>query len=124
MKAAHYTNDVSIHAPREGSDRIFRRPLRPIFVSIHAPREGSDVEFLSVVRVSIHAPREGSDLLDFGFVSSASAFQSTLPVKGATFAKRGVCPAHEFQSTLPVKGATGCPARRTRRRRCFNPRSP
>ena len=33
-------------------------------------------------------------------------FQSTLPVKGATFRKPGLPPATIFQSTLPVKGAT------------------
>ena len=72
-------------------------------------------------------------------------FQSTLPVKGATYwrsSKSAVC---KFQSTLPVKGATAPPTAMTsfrfvsihapgegsdswtRRRsflqRCFNPRS-
>ena len=35
--------EISIHAPREGSDEGLRKPLRPFFyISIHAPREGSD----------------------------------------------------------------------------------
>ena len=37
----------------------------PLEISIHAPREGSDVRCISdyavSVRISIHAPREGSD---------------------------------------------------------------
>ena len=33
---------ISIHAPREGSDQMPRRPQRLPQISIHAPREGSD----------------------------------------------------------------------------------
>ena len=82
--------DISIHAPREGSDRRIRRdgrqpsqflstlPARGAThvhrdlrfvrdISIHAPREGSDrLAFLRLrkaARISIHAPREGSDFL-------------------------------------------------------------
>ena len=84
---------ISIHAPREGSDRqqhlvrpqrfIFLSTLpargatsfpdfvQPIFgISIHAPREGSDGlaggGVAEIVVISIHAPREGSDGM-FGF---------------------------------------------------------
>jgi len=35
-------------------------------------------------RVSIHAPGEGSDRGVRGFVQTHDAFQSTLPVRGAT----------------------------------------
>ena len=61
----HVPLPISIHAPREGSDRCGRtgRPDRPI--SIHAPREGSDARHLDDRQgrkmISIHAPREGSD---------------------------------------------------------------
>ena len=34
---------VSIHAPNEGSDGIYRWVAKPGQVSIHAPNEGSDV---------------------------------------------------------------------------------
>ena len=38
-----YTKDISIHAPREGSDVLLRTLLRSAGdISIHAPREGSD----------------------------------------------------------------------------------
>jgi len=35
-----------------------------------------------------------------------ASFQSTLPVKGATWCAVKPCAANAFQSTLPVKGAT------------------
>ena len=57
--------DISIHAPREGSDvNAIKEQWRYIFISIHAPREGSDYFFLYFsfqFAISIHAPREGSD---------------------------------------------------------------
>ena len=57
--------EISIHAPREGSDRGGGGgSQRPVQISIHAPREGSDLVRSTRRRVgiiSIHAPREGSD---------------------------------------------------------------
>ena len=57
---------ISIHAPREGSDKRCPFPWRhPLPISIHAPREGSDpapgLVALDQAEISIHAPREGSD---------------------------------------------------------------
>ena len=57
-------------------------------ISIHAPRGGSDqdgdvlssLDFL----ISIHAPRGGSDCTAMIPRAAAVAFQSTLPVGGAT----------------------------------------
>ena len=82
--------DISIHAPREGSDctkwaeytaeREFQSTLpargatqnvlgknRSDRISIHAPREGSDIvidERCVQTIISIHAPREGSDYIN------------------------------------------------------------
>ena len=57
-------HDISIHAPRTGSDRVLRQGTHIEVISIHAPRTGSDEENL-VARlrrtISIHAPRTGSD---------------------------------------------------------------
>ena len=55
---------ISIHAPREGSDKIGAEMADIVIISIHAPREGSDdydpdTGFWHWI--SIHAPREGSD---------------------------------------------------------------
>ena len=81
------TNDISIHAPREGGDsgrthitvkiRIFQStpPARGATssafwgwcssdISIHAPREGGDYvsdTYNVATGISIHAPREGGD---------------------------------------------------------------
>ena len=58
---------ISIHAPREGSDRWSRNSGGQCQISIHAPREGSDGPPAGppagMQTISIHAPREGSDKL-------------------------------------------------------------
>ena len=80
--------NISIHAPREGSDIISSLIKMPkTIISIHAPREGSDISVRNPndqTIISIHAPREGSDFVFFIFSDSLCLFQSTLPVKGAT----------------------------------------
>ena len=64
---SRYTDccNISIHAPREGSDASASCRARAGAISIHAPREGSDglqVDALTAgFDISIHAPREGSD---------------------------------------------------------------
>ena len=64
--------DISIHAPREGSDATARNFGKCSSISIHAPREGSDYDaarrVLYIFDISIHAPREGSD---FGWIRVA-----------------------------------------------------
>ena len=64
MPSASETINISIHAPREGSDPGLRTGFRAREISIHAPREGSDsggADRLRSMSISIHAPREGSD---------------------------------------------------------------
>ena len=64
--AARGSSEISIHAPRTGSDlRNTGGTVRTWWISIHAPRTGSD-EFLETICkrqyiISIHAPRTGSD---------------------------------------------------------------
>ena len=56
--------DISIHAPRVGSDETNNPTAQCRVISIHAPRVGSDDEhcnFINVQHISIHAPRVGSD---------------------------------------------------------------
>ena len=64
-------------------------------ISIHAPRVGSDISARSSssrrTRISIHAPRVGSDFAPDSFFSPPSIFQSTLPVWGATHRRREGC---------------------------------
>ena len=59
------TYDISIHAPREGSDGLHHPHVHGSVISIHAPREGSD-EANKIYEVSI------------------CEFLSTLPARGAT----------------------------------------
>ena len=122
----------SDHAPRGGSDRTRQRCQRydshfnprspwgerpapvaswgmPAAISIHAPRGGSDSAFrLRPIEqlISIHAPRGGSDELKAPGTFSQTAFQSTLPVGGATAPLPPRKHGPVFQSTLPVGGAT------------------
>ncbi len=60
--------EISIHAPRMGSDLRGFDGLAPrLEISIHAPRMGSDAVVYPLVAklfISIHAPRMGSDSSD------------------------------------------------------------
>ena len=59
-------NEISIHAPRTGSDlRLHNVDFSGFIISIHAPRTGSD-----------HAPSPDPN--------NYKQFQSTLPARGAT----------------------------------------
>ena len=56
-------------------------------ISIHAPRTGSDERLAALsdmLEISIHAPRTGSDSKIFTFRIAQILFQSTLPARGAT----------------------------------------
>ena len=102
---------ISIHAPREGSDDLRLIFERSCHISIHAPREGSDVMAVSCKAaslrhfyprsprgerrrclgrvplrpgISIHAPREGSDQQAVQAAQAEAEFLSTLPARGAT----------------------------------------
>ena len=142
--------DISIHAPREGSD-VSRKTLSAWRrISIHAPREGSDKRIhiiiirpllfqstlpvkgatqnifpvLRSIIISIHAPREGSDRSNPGRLS-CPAISIHAPREGSDSRSVSFTDKEElFQSTLPVKGATaaGWPSRIGRNN--FNPRSP
>ena len=57
---------ISIHAPRTGSDRDEAAEFVRRLISIHAPRTGSDKKkgFKRCrLDISIHAPRTGSDII-------------------------------------------------------------
>ena len=142
--------EISIHAPRTGSDKAIWDELCKMRISIHAPRTGSDDErripcrfrllFQSTLpargatliqpprkrypSISIHAPRTGSDVRNQMRANRAIQFQSTLPARGATASKtRCVC-SRRFQSTLPARGATVEDLFGGEVDGYFNPRSP
>ena len=103
--------NISIHAPREGSDRTPRLTLigKKLFQSTLPARgatpDGGTEQFGNYDfnprsprgerpprwwdssewrRISIHAPREGSDPSSFRSDTTMMRFQSTLPARGAT----------------------------------------
>ena len=141
--------DISIHAPRTGSDESLTRLTRA--GSDFNPRSPHGERLKRRVRPggtedfnprSPHGERRRTSRR----CSSSSAFQSTLPARGATGEPPGEARLDLFQSTLPARGATSrtgfcCSltsisihaprtgsdagkSRAARRRRNFNPRSP
>ena len=118
---------ISIHAPREGSDMRSGMTIESSRISIHAPREGSDLLVYSITDfppISIHAPREGSDPLEGLNELVILEFQSTLPVRGATW-RSGI---HQLQRAIsihaPREGSDSIFCKTTRCSFYFNPRSP
>ena len=81
------TQDISIHAPRTGSDGSTINRQTPEVISIHAPRTGSDRgRAWLVARAKNFNPRSphGERLRSAFMVVSLVIFQSTLPARGAT----------------------------------------
>ena len=84
-----YIKSISIHAPRTGSDLIHQNNNTLFSISIHAPRTGSDV---------IHSTTGGAQMDNFNPRSPHGERQCTYHVSLVLSA---------FQSTLPARGATG-----------------
>ena len=80
--------------------------------SPHGERQHAVGGRLMANRISIHAPRTGSDTANTGQTVRTSAFQSTLPARGATEEKTLLDWNGIFQSTLPARGATRAASRR------------
>ena len=120
--------NISIHAPRMGSDmrRANSSPRRPI--SIHAPRMGSDLPgargHLRRGQISIHAPRMGSDAV-FAMPQVWWRISIHAPRMGSDRKGNRLRSRHsKFQSTLPGWGATGVLFEHIQAHNHFNPRSP
>ena len=119
---------ISIHAPRTGSDsgHAANAP-EATDISIHAPRTGSDSGHAAnapeATDISIHAPRTGATAND-GTIATATAFQSTLPARGATLKAEVASPLRAISIHAP---RTGSDCRRSIASTVnvdFNPRSP
>ena len=100
---------ISIHTPLAGSDRR-RVVLCPAAgISIHTPLAGSDGRRRTSGRgrsyFNPHSPC-GERPSKAENRKEAKAFQSTLPLRGATDFLRATGFVDEFQSTLPLRGAT------------------
>ena len=108
------SNHISIHTPLAGSDRNPGPDLRREPISIHTPLAGSDLvsslPSFELVQFQSTLPLRGATWFD-NWPQFSIVFQSTLPLRGATWwvdleqAARLL-----FQSTLPLRGATayGC----------------
>jgi len=124
---------VSIHAPRAGGDGLTLLAM-PCSVSFQStpPVRGATVMYNDIVfcvfgfnprppcggrqnfrsvmfrvsKVSIHAPRAGGDAFLSGSMRGCWWFQSTPPVRGATWNFRPVNFMRNVSSTPPVRGAT------------------
>ncbi len=110
MAAVVTSSDVSIHAPREGSDRNGSSPgSRGGCFNPRSPRRerpypvvhhGAFAMFQSTL------PAKGATNEGRPCRSHQLTFQSTLPAKGATLEAGEYQAIVRFQSTLPAKGAT------------------
>ena len=124
---------ISIHAPRAGSDFMYRfAHLTHFFISIHAPRAGSDsilscdviawnhfnprspcgerlpchLQKPPVMLISIHAPRAGSDPARGYSLRHNPDFNPRSPCGERPNSSSTNHAKGRFQSTLPVRGAT------------------
>ena len=122
---------ISIHAPRTGSDPQRSAGIRipanfnprsphgerrfwytkyglSYMISIHAPRTGSDSGHAAnapeATDISIHAPRTGATAND-GTIATATAFQSTLPARGATLKAEVASPLRAISIHAPRTGS-------------------
>ena len=82
-----FLREISIHAPRVGSDSIGSVTLPVAPISIHAPRVGSDHRLRMQTDMHLHfnprSPRGERPQLE-DMVAREFTFQSTLPAWGAT----------------------------------------
>ena len=100
---------ISIHAPREGSDRKTQSNGQGPAISIHAPREGSDKKppvFLPVSSNFYPRSPRGERQIPPAFQIALFIFLSTLPARGATSKSSSFWAGILFLSTLPARGAT------------------
>ena len=96
--------------PARGATMLARVTSDCLPISIHAPREGSDRPVGGVCRQCAYfnprSPR-GERLTGDWEKALGGLFQSTLPARGATHpARAGRRRKSKFQSTLPARGAT------------------
>ncbi len=123
-----YSEKISIHAPRTGSDgKEYREPASHN-ISIHAPRTGSDVDGAGGAAenpfISIHAPRTGSDGLRNVAGTVPHHFNPRSPHgERHQWVKCGVQPMR-ISIHAPRTGSDGSRKAFKSNREDFNPRSP
>ena len=95
--------------PLRGATNCAVYPDGGLVISIHAPLAGSDAGGLARRwRKADFNPRSpcGERPLSCACGTAAERFQSTLPLRGATYTRGANSGLPEFQSTLPLRGAT------------------
>ena len=126
---AHQGCEISIHAPRTGSDARRKPNAKPSADfnprSPHGERHTAVTDAQVAVDISIHAPRTGSDRQGIFGAGIAPPISIHAPRTGSDRSQpREKRDFHAFQSTLPARGATTCRLD-CRTLPCnFNPRSP
>ena len=126
------TQDISIHAPRTGSDVERLHLMIKEAISIHAPRTGSDAPLMEGIpctmyfnprsphgerptasgdvaqplKISIHAPRTGSDKTARLCIKTVYNISIHAPRTGSDPQTLMDFTPVPFQSTLPARGAT------------------
>ena len=144
--------NISIHAPHTGRDangntiydgvEVFQstRPIRGATPTSEPPAQPAryfnprapygarlciNLALPNLVNISIHAPHTGRDRLRAVNKSGDPSFQSTRPIRGATFDYAGQSwILLEFQSTRPIRGATASHDCSCTTCANFNPRAP
>ena len=98
--------------PARGATAIIQELNKRDNISIHAPREGSDdvssIDISILQIISIHAPREGSDVVAVYLYPPLKRHFYPRSPRGE---RRTSCKQHQlrhqgFLSTLPARGAT------------------
>ena len=108
--------EISIHAPRKGSDAGPQRGARGQVWHFYprspqGERPGTVLVLRGRSRISIHAPREGSDLFKHHTWRPAWTFLSTLPARGATRPARSKPRSKEISIHAPREGSDRRPLR-------------
>ena len=121
--------DISIHAPRTGSDRTpCSSPATRPYFNPRSPHGERPCPFRACARLDLFQstlPARGATCRAKFASQSRSRFQSTLPARGAT--TRGCRkPVRRVDISIhaPRTGSDGPPGRTTALRSDFNPRSP
>ena len=79
--------EISIHAPHAGRDKVKSNIESLQKISIHAPHAGRDQDYrlgFENGKISIHAPHAGRDSTFYPSNPQDRIFQSTRPMRGAT----------------------------------------
>ena len=117
-------NPRSLHGERRWKDaKKLAKNLNFNPRSLHGERQEPRTERGNKHEISIHAPCTGSDIAKADIALPRTAFQSTLPARGATPRLPYFPPRPAFQSTLPARGATSAGGRFSHFPQDFNPRS-